>query len=93
MSIEQSHHFSRRDVLKLGAGLSPLLLSPELIGMNLFAGNYTPIEKRTIPVSGETIPVVGLGTWRTFDAGNSKQRRAPLLEVIKTLVQKRGFGD
>jgi diketogulonate reductase-like aldo/keto reductase len=49
---------------------------------------YNPIEKRTIPVSGEKIPVVGLGTWRTFDAGNSKEKRTALLEVMKTLTQK-----
>jgi diketogulonate reductase-like aldo/keto reductase len=49
---------------------------------------FTPIERRVIPVSGETIPVVGLGTWRTFDAGNSKEKRADLLEVIKMLIQK-----
>ncbi len=50
--------------------------------------DFKPIDKRIIPVSGEMIPVVGLGTWRTFDAGNSKEKRAALLEVIKTLIQK-----
>lgn len=50
--------------------------------------DFKPIDKRVIPVSGEMIPVVGLGTWRTFDAGNSKEKRAPLVEVIKTLIQK-----
>jgi diketogulonate reductase-like aldo/keto reductase len=29
-----------------------------------------------------------LGTWRTFDAGNSKEKRTALLEVMKTLTQK-----
>src|SRR4030095_54227 len=95
----QPKNFSRRDVLKLGLGLSisPFLLSPVLANDNLFAianrshspgTTYQPINRRPIPVSGEMIPVGGLGTWRTFDAGNSKERRAALLEVLKTLVQK-----
>jgi diketogulonate reductase-like aldo/keto reductase len=45
------------------------------------------IQRRTIPSTGEKLPVVGLGTWRTFDAGNSKEKRAPLREVLKTLTQ------
>ena len=28
--------------------------------------------QRTIPSSGEKLPMVGLGTWQTFDVGNSK---------------------
>jgi diketogulonate reductase-like aldo/keto reductase len=96
---KQPKSFSRRDVLKLGLGLSfsPFMLSPVLPNDNLFAITNTsyspgtthqPINRRPIPVSGEMIPVVGLGTWRTFDAGNSKEKRAALLEVLKTLVQK-----
>lgn len=97
-NTKQPKSFSRRDVLKLGLGLSisPLLL-PVAGNDNLFAmtnrfhspgTTYKPIDKRPIPVSGEMIPVVGLGTWRTFDAGNSKEKRAALLEVLKTLIQK-----
>jgi diketogulonate reductase-like aldo/keto reductase len=71
---------SRRDMLKLGFGLS---LSP----LMLREFDKLSIEQRAIPVSGEKIPVVGLGTWRVFDAGNSKERRAGLLEVLKTLYK------
>ena len=46
------------------------------------------MTKRAIPSSNEKIPVVGLGTWQTFDAGESETERAPLREVLKTLVQR-----
>lgn len=36
---------------------------------------------RKIPKSGESLPVVGLGTWQTFDAAN-ESARAPLREVL-----------
>jgi diketogulonate reductase-like aldo/keto reductase len=41
---------------------------------------------RPIPASGEKIPVVGLGTWRTFDVGGSATERDPLEEVLRSFV-------
>ncbi len=46
----------------------------------------TPILTRRIPSSGELIPVIGLGTWQTFDVGQSSAERAPLEEVLATFV-------
>jgi diketogulonate reductase-like aldo/keto reductase len=40
---------------------------------------------RPIASSGERLPVIGLGTWQTFDAGNDAAARAPLREVLKLL--------
>lgn len=37
---------------------------------------------RPIPSSGEQVPVIGMGTWLTFDAGNSAERRKTLKEVL-----------
>jgi diketogulonate reductase-like aldo/keto reductase len=48
------------------------------------------ILKRTIPSSGEKLPVVGLGTWQTFDVGESEGERTPLKAVLKTLIEKGG---
>jgi diketogulonate reductase-like aldo/keto reductase len=49
-----------------------------------------PILKRAIPSSNEKIPVVGLGTWQTFDVGENASDRAPLKEVLKTLIGNGG---
>ena len=38
---------------------------------------------REIPKSGQEIPVIGLGTWRTFDVGSSDRARKPLIEVLR----------
>jgi diketogulonate reductase-like aldo/keto reductase len=45
---------------------------------------------RTIPASGETIPVIGMGTWQTFDVGADDAERAPLELVLKTFVELGG---
>jgi diketogulonate reductase-like aldo/keto reductase len=44
------------------------------------------IHERPIPSSGEKLPVVGLGTWRTFDVGASAAEREPLKDVLRRLV-------
>jgi diketogulonate reductase-like aldo/keto reductase len=41
---------------------------------------------RPIPSRGETLPAVGLGTWRTFDVGGGAAARDPLLEVLRRFV-------
>src|SRR5437016_1249792 len=45
---------------------------------------------RPIPQGGETIPAVGLGTWRTFDVGASAAPREPLREVLRRFVEVGG---
>jgi diketogulonate reductase-like aldo/keto reductase len=45
---------------------------------------------RPIPGSGERLPVIGLGTWQTFDVGNDAAARAPLKEVLEILARSAG---
>jgi len=77
-------YFTRRDILKL-YGLSGLGIA---IAPSLFS--FSAIEKmrqRAIPSSGEQIPVIGLGTWQTFDVDNNDEelavRKKVLLEMQK----------
>ncbi len=37
---------------------------------------------RPVPSSGETLPVIGMGTWQTFDVSSSPAERAPLEAVL-----------
>ena len=55
-----------------------------------FAAMVDTIRKRPIPSTNEQLPVVGLGTWQTFDAGDSAGERDPLKEVLKNLVAQGG---
>jgi diketogulonate reductase-like aldo/keto reductase len=41
--------------------------------------------KRSIPSSGEKLPVIGLGTWQTFDV-KDPQKMKPLAEVLQTML-------
>ncbi|HEX7052793.1 MAG TPA: aldo/keto reductase [Burkholderiales bacterium] len=40
---------------------------------------------RAIPSSGERLPVIGLGTWQTFDVGGDAAARAQLAQVLQQL--------
>ena len=50
------------------------------------AARAEPLLARRIPSSGEMLPAVGLGTWRTFDIGAGAAERAPLKEVLGAFV-------
>ena len=46
----------------------------------------TTMLTRRIPATGEELPVIGLGTWQTFDIGSGERERAPLEEVLREFV-------
>ena len=48
------------------------------------------IKTRPIPNSGEALPVVGVGTWQTFDVGDDPAARAQRAEVLKLLFEAGG---
>jgi diketogulonate reductase-like aldo/keto reductase len=76
------HSFSRRDIIQMSAALTAMAaLSP------LFpAYAATSLLTRKIPASGEALPVIGLGTSRTFDIGVGSSEMTAALEVVKTLL-------
>ena len=48
----------------------------------------TALLRRPIPRSGELLPVIGLGTWQTFDVGHNASARAPLRDVLREFVKR-----
>jgi diketogulonate reductase-like aldo/keto reductase len=53
------------------------------------AGAFT-VTKRPIARDGELLPVVGLGTYQSFDVGNGVGERESLKEVLRLFVQHGG---
>ncbi len=45
---------------------------------------------RAIPSSGEALPVVGVGTWQTFDVGGGDGQRAPLRDLLEEMFAAGG---
>jgi diketogulonate reductase-like aldo/keto reductase len=46
--------------------------------------------ERTIPATGERLPVIGLGTSNVFDVGSGTAARAPLTQVLQILLEHGG---
>ena len=70
---------NRREFLRLGAGAALLTAAGQARSVDVPA-------RAVIPASGLSVTRVGLGTWRTFDAGRDPARRARLAEVLRVLV-------
>ncbi len=75
---------TRRECLNTLGGLS---LTAGVQGWNL---NDDTLLERIIPSTGEMLPAIGIGTWRTFDVGAAASERAPLTEVLENLVSRGG---
>jgi diketogulonate reductase-like aldo/keto reductase len=43
----------------------------------------TPLQQKAIPSTGETLPVIGLGTWQSFDVGPSASELAAVTPVLR----------
>ena len=53
------------------------------------AGTAPPLTRR-IPSSGEALPIVGLGSWITFNVGQDAQARAQCVEVVRAFFAAGG---
>ena len=84
-SRASSGRVSRREILRLLAGAGILASCGASEPASGTASNE-PLLSRKIPSTSEALPVVGLGTWQTFDAGDSAAERAPLGEVLATFA-------
>ncbi len=77
----------------MGAGaLAIVAISPGAMAGR--AGAEGPVSQdvilKRIPVSGEEIPVIGLGTWQTFMVEDREEELAPLREVLRSFVELGG---
>jgi aryl-alcohol dehydrogenase-like predicted oxidoreductase len=70
---------NRRELLATGV----TLMTAAAVSSGASAANPAAAPLlRKIPASGEALPVIGLGTSRTFEVGESRAERAPLNEVL-----------
>jgi len=75
---------NRREVLGSLALTGAAALLPELV-----LAQAAPLTK-PIPSSGETIPVVGLGSWITFNVGDDPVARDDRTEVMRAFFEAGG---
>jgi diketogulonate reductase-like aldo/keto reductase len=75
----------RRQFLQWLAGLGAVTtLGPG------FAAPTLPAIQKSIPVSGELLPAIGMGSWLTFDVGDDEAARATRVQVLQVFFDRGG---
>lgn len=62
-------------------------------GMVAITGDFAMADsviRKPIPKTSELLPVIGLGTWQTFNVGSTKAAREPLKAVMREFVRAGG---
>ena len=77
---------SRRELLKAGIGVGASVFLPPA---GLLA-QAAPLIQRKIPSTGESLPIVGIGTARRYEAVTTEAERAPLREVLRRFKEMGG---
>jgi len=75
----------RRQFLQWLAGLG----AAAALGPGFAAPGQAAIRK-AIPASGEKIPVIGMGSWLTFDVGDDQAARATRVQVLQAFFDRGG---
>ena len=84
--MTQASRAGRRNALRaLAAAGAATVLWP-----STGAAQRGPILTRPIPSSGEAMPVVGLGSWITFNVGNDRVARDACAEVMRNFFDAGG---
>jgi diketogulonate reductase-like aldo/keto reductase len=75
-------NWTRRDVIRLAAlvGLLP----------SISAAEDEQMMTRKIPVSGEELPVIGLGTWQVFDVDSTTKEIKLRQQIVDLLLEHGG---
>jgi len=80
-SENKAMRHARRRILHAAAASATLGLLP-----GIGYGQARPLLTRPIPSSGEPLPVVGLGSWITFNVGNDPVARDACANVMRAFV-------
>jgi len=84
--MKQLPDYGRRNFLRTLAATGITSLLWPVIG----SARTSPVITRPIPSSGEAIPVIGLGSWITFNVGNDPVARDSCAEVIRNFFKAGG---
>ena len=78
-----SPDLSRRAFLAMAGAASAL-------GARFVAAAPGPILKKAIPSTGEQVPVIGMGSWITFNVGEDQALREQRRQVLQTFFDRGG---
>jgi len=83
--MNDENRLRRRRLMQALAGFGAVALAgPQ------FAGAASQAIRKPIPSSGERLPVIGMGSWLTFDVGDNVRARAVRTQVLQAFFDNGG---
>ncbi|MGB1799947.1 MAG: aldo/keto reductase [Gammaproteobacteria bacterium] len=84
------NNFTRRSFLQSvsGMAMAPFFSFP--VSLSAATPSASSILTKKIPVSGESIPVIGMGSWITFDVDDDETDRARCIKVLEAFFNHGG---
>src|SRR5260370_26390536 len=86
--LDMTREITRREAARLIGGTTAGLLLPLPPARSQNKSESATMLTRPIPSTGEKLPVIGLGTWQTFDVDPAQS--ASLAEVLRAFVKLGG---
>ena len=87
----QAGGMTRKEFLRLGAGVAGTLAAGSLLGSaGMALAADAPVLRRPIPSSGEMIPVIGVGTAVVYEIETSDAKFPLLVDSIKAFLENGG---
>ncbi|MFZ3377529.1 MAG: aldo/keto reductase [Chthoniobacterales bacterium] len=83
------NQITRRDAAKLIGATTAGLLLPISTSRAQTKSESSAMLMRSIPASGEKLPVIGLGTWKVFDVYLTPENDKQLSDVLSLFVKMR----
>src|SRR3989338_6726651 len=77
---------SRRGFLKAGVSLGAAILLPS----TKLLAKGAPLLQKKIPSSGESVPIIGIGTARRYEEIKTEAEKAPLRETLRQFKELGG---
>jgi diketogulonate reductase-like aldo/keto reductase len=84
--VDKESEVKRRTFLKQLAGLSATILLKPRAAITA----ERPVITKAVPSTGERLPVIGMGSWITFDVGSNSYERAVRAKVMQAFFDNGG---
>lgn len=84
--MQRASHRGRREFL----GLTFATTAAMIVDSSRGTAQSAPLHAKPVPSSGEMLPVIGLGSWITFNVGNDPAARDDCADVMRSFFDAGG---
>jgi len=87
--MRKTNKLSRREWMQLSVALGAGAILPNTLSASLM-NQAADIRQRAIPGTKELLPIIGMGTWQTFDIGEGKEQRTQMRDILRAFYNRGG---